>query len=126
MDIVRCSVIPYEKALEALEILKKELPTCFKYGSKKVPLAVGIHQDVFAYYQNDQRFRKPILRKAIAIYTHGKKYLRKVVAGVLRIDLQGNPTAAVTQAEENHAKLMLQEKIHKKMKKQKSLMDKNG
>ncbi len=67
-------MLPYKKAIDALDVLKIELPLCFKRGKEKLSIAVGIHHNVLTYYANDTRFSKTNLRKAINLYTSGTIY----------------------------------------------------
>jgi len=111
---------PYKKAIHALEVLKNELPLCFKHGKEKLPIAVGIHHDVLAYYASDKRFSKTNLRKAINLYTSGTIYLKKIVEGAVRINLVGQETTRVTKEEAQNAKaLLLDKKIRAQKKKTK-------
>jgi ProP effector len=101
---------PHTKAIEALASLKSELSRCFKSGNQKMPIAVGIHHDVFAHFEKDTRFSRRNLRDAIGLYTSGKVYLGKIVTGTSRINLFGKETTKVTIAEEENAKAKLRKK----------------
>ncbi len=76
-----------EDYLNAMEILKDELPQCFKRGDKKLPLAVGIHVSVLKHYQRDDRFDDAVLKKAVGLYCRGTKYLGSIIEGNQRIDI---------------------------------------
>ncbi len=97
-----------KKEIEVLELLKKELPACFKRGGKKQPLAPSIQEAVIKYYANDLRFNKETLKTAIALYVNGTKYLKCVVSGHSRIDLKGNATSKITKVEREYVKNILE------------------
>ncbi len=113
----RCLSAPYKKAIEALNVLKAELPLCFKHGKEKLPIAVGIHHDVLSHYANDKRFSKTNLRKAINLYTSGTVYLGKITVGIPRIDLLGKETTRVTKEEAQNARALLLEKRERMLQK---------
>jgi sRNA-binding protein len=110
-------VNPSKKVIEALDALKNDLPRCFKRGNEKQPIAIGIHQDVLKHYANDARFSNITLKKAIQLYTFATVYLKKVKAGVPRINLLGKKMTAVTHEEEANAKKILQERKEKLLQK---------
>ena len=104
---------PDKKSLLALKTLKDELNQCFKWGKGKVPISIGIHHDVLAHYQNDTRFSKTNLRKAIGLYTSSSEYLEKVIEGTPRINLMGKTTTYVTREEEDNSRTLLLKKRKK-------------
>lgn len=106
-------------AVDTLEILKIELPACFKRGKDKSPIAIGIHESVINHYARDSRFDAETLKKAIALYVKGSKYLSKITSGKSRIDLRGKPVALVTQDEQNYASKTLKSRKTKVQKKRK-------
>ncbi len=101
--------------VEVLEILKKELPQCFKRGDEKLPLAVGILESVLKHFENDMRFDSLTLKKAIALYCKGTKYLSAVIEGAPRIDMNGKTVSRVEKIEEEYAfKILSERKARKK------------
>lgn len=96
-----------KKEIKVLELLKNELPTCFKRGRDKQPLAPNIQESVIKYYAADLRFNKDTLKKAIALYVNGTKYLKCVISGRSRIDLEGNIVSKITRIEREYVKNIL-------------------
>lgn len=98
------------------EIFKQELPHCFRSGSDKLPLKIGIHIEVHTHYKDDLRFTPQLIQYSLNSYCRTPAYLSKIIAGASRVDIHGNPAGQVTAEEENHAKdklkiiLKLQEK----------------
>lgn len=112
MFVVGGTVTLYIRARECLKILELDFPNCFEKDALKLPIALKIHQELAEHYENDIRFSKLVLRKALGLYTNKKSYLQNVKAGKYRIDLQGNPTnIVITQAEADHACIALKNKI---------------
>ncbi|MBS0287993.1 MAG: ProQ/FinO family protein [Proteobacteria bacterium] len=93
-----------------LEILKQELPLCFKRAGFKQPLKIDIHKDVLNYYRQDERFTPRTLSKAIGFYTKGKAYLKTLLEGADRIDLEGKTVDKVTKKQAEYAKKLLNAK----------------
>jgi ProP effector len=70
----------------------------------KAALAVGIGRAIAAAYPDlPSKTRKVLLAR----YTRRGTYLALLVAGAVRVDLDGNPAGAVTEAEAAHAAEML-------------------
>ncbi len=97
-----------KKAIDVLEVLKDELPTCFRRGKEKRPLAHGVHESVIRYYAADSRFNQEVLKKAIELYVNGTKYLKNVICGGSRIDLYGKPISNITSSDRDYAKNILE------------------
>jgi ProP effector len=89
-----------EDYFEVMEILKNELPKCFRRGNAKLPLAIGIHESVLAHFKNDGRFDADTLKKAIRLYVKGTKYLTSIIEGTPRIDINGDPVSTVKKSDE--------------------------
>ncbi len=100
--------------VEVLEILKDELPKCFIRGDGKLPLAVGIHEAVLKYFENDKRFDVETLKNAIRLYVVGTKYLSCVIVDASRIDITGKPVLKVTQIDHDYAQKILENRKNKK------------
>ena len=97
----------HKNVLEVLQILKTDLPACFKKGTQKIPLVKGIHEQIISYYNNDKKFYSHIIYLAVGYYVTSTKYLKTLVSGTPRIDINGNFSGAVTTEEENHARRLL-------------------
>jgi ProP effector len=71
------------------------------------PLKVGVYRDVLAAL--GQAVRPRDLQSALRAYTSNAGYLRVLVAGACRIDLDGKPAGTVTPEDETVAKARLAE-----------------
>lgn len=97
----------HDRVTTLLGILCADFPNCFKPRGTRglAPLKIGVRKDIQA--------RKPdigpvLLRKSLFIYTGSPEYLRAIIAGLSRVDLDGNITQAeITPEEIAHAKQKL-------------------
>jgi ProP effector len=74
-------------------------PSTFDPASPK-PLKVGIRLDIEKRLPETSRRS---IRKALMRWCSQEPYLRAIVAGGPRLDLDGNPAGEVTQGERSHA-----------------------
>lgn len=80
------------------------------HGGEKIPLQIGIHQDLFAAGIVDNEgtpLSRRRVREAVADYCQGPKYLRALANSSYRIDLNGFPVDAVREEDANAAKKRL-------------------
>jgi len=103
-----------ENPVDVLEILKTELPKCFRRGDEKLPLAIGIHASVLKHFESDERFDAKTLKKAIGLYCIGGEYINSIAEGAPRIDIKGNPVSSVQKPEEEYALKVLTERKERK------------
>ena len=103
-----------EHIREALEVLYERYPKCFMREGDLKPLKVGILEDLKKIV-GDLGMSTSRLRAAVRMYTTRLRYLYNVKEGVMRIDLEGNETDAVTAEHEAYAKEKFEE-INKKRK----------
>jgi hypothetical protein len=76
--------------------LLRTYPKCFQpFGSPKLPLKINIHRDIHA--RHDCRAFNFDLRNALVDYAAGATYLRAMITGAVRVDLDGNPAGDVTE-----------------------------
>lgn len=88
------------------EDLVRRFPLCFRtHGTEKLPLKLSIALDVIAEASDMDR---TLIFAAIRDYKHGPKYLRHILAGAVRIDLDGQPAGVVTDREEARAKRQIE------------------
>ena len=83
------------------DFLCEQFPKCFfKKGESKKPLKIGIHRDIAKIFPE-------ILPRHLNLvfndYTNGPTYLRSIVTGSYRIDLDGNPVTIIEQHHEDYA-----------------------
>jgi hypothetical protein len=76
-------------------------PACFNWKQPR-PLKIGIREDLLAAGHDQKK-----LHRALAKYCSYWRYLKATQTGTPRIDLQGQPVGAVTEAEEAMAKAKL-------------------
>jgi ProP effector len=81
-----------------LTLLAETWPTRFVVHEKRRrPVQLGIHHSILAAL--DGAVTPQELRRALRYYIGNTWYLRAIVAGAARIDLEGNPAGAVTAEE---------------------------
>lgn len=94
-----------QKIVADREYLVERFPRAFMpKGADKMPLKVGIYHDI---RESDSTLSAMRLNAALDDYVRGPKYLRHVVSGANRIDLNGAPVGVVTDQEELSARFRL-------------------
>jgi hypothetical protein len=89
-------------AIKMRKVLAKRFPKCFQgFGKPKLPLKIGILEDVFA--AAPELSRRSVLY-AIADYVSGSSYLQAHIEGAARFDLKGEAVGFVTAADEQYAR----------------------
>jgi ProP effector len=87
--------------LDPLALLARQFPQAFTIGHQRWPLKIGIHEDLVARatgLSNNQ------ILKALHRYTSDISYLRVMVEGAARVDLDGNSAGTVTARQAAFAK----------------------
>jgi ProP effector len=75
-------------ALELVGVLAERFPACFAVNPKyRQPLKLGIHVDILTQLSDTIAPRD--LSAALRIYVSNSKYLKALVAGADRVDLNG-------------------------------------
>ncbi|TIU44224.1 MAG: prop expression regulator, partial [Mesorhizobium sp.] len=69
-----------------------------------MPLRIGIHHDIRVL---DGELSDDELRRALRAYTSMPRYLARLNAGAVRVDLDGEPAGEVSDAEAASAKALL-------------------
>ena len=83
-------------ALELIGTLAERFPACFAVNpSYRRPLKLGIHVDILAEFGADMIAPRD-LSAALCICTSSPRYLKALVAGADRVDLNGMPAGKVT------------------------------
>lgn len=89
-----------QKILETRRMLVERFPNAFcPKGAVKKPLKVGIRHDLIAAAPQEWAW----LGAALADYCGGPLYLRSVVEGAERVDLDGNVVGIVTECEARYS-----------------------
>jgi ProP effector len=102
----------------ALAVLAGRFPQTFTPEKFKPhrPLKVGIADDIRGRYP--ELIDPHVLIAALSFYVRRVAYMRSVVAGAARIDLDGNPAGEVSPSEAEHAaarlvKVLAERGVHK-------------
>jgi len=103
---------------DALHWLTDHFPNAFDNSRRIQPLKIGIMDDILAYTEQAQSagISKSKLRQAVVIFTRRIDYLACIKAREMRIDLEGNPVARVSEDEAEHAALKIKRRVEKSAK----------
>lgn len=96
------SILTAEDYTQILEYLQKTYPKCFPPSNRPLPLAVGIHNQIFTL--KELPFTKTKIRRFLARYTRSIEYRNNLVVGVPRVNLQGNHAGSVKEEEIDRTK----------------------
>ncbi|MGB1239939.1 MAG: ProQ/FINO family protein [Pseudomonadales bacterium] len=88
----------------ALSLLIETYPNTFSRTNIR-PLKIGIQDDLIA----DEKVAKNKIKRALASYVRAPNYFRGMKLDADRIDLNGEASGKVTQAEAEYAKTQLKE-----------------
>lgn len=96
-----------DETLATRALLAATFPKAFAgKGEKKIPLKIGIFHDI---KQAHPEFRSAALHRALNDYTGGPLYLKAMVAGAARINLEGDAVGFVTEEQAAHAAARLRQ-----------------
>jgi ProP effector len=111
-------------ALDLIGVLADGFPACFAVNpSYRQPLKLGIHVDILAQLSDTIAPRD--LSAALRIYVSNSKYLKALVAGADRVNLDGVPAGTVTAEHADIAKAQYEQRDKHKAK-QKQQAPTNG
>jgi ProP effector len=91
---------------ELLDRLSAEFPVFRDH----LPLAIGIHKALMERFPD---LDKGQVRSALHLHTGTTRYLKAIIEGAQRLDLDGNPCAAVTAEQHAQAAATLRERFKK-------------
>jgi sRNA-binding protein len=97
-----------EERRETIALLAERFPQCFSVDGNRKPLKIGIHADILAAL--DGTLKSDQLRRALAAYTGVAGYLREIVPGAVRRDLNGRSAGLVSYEEAADAKARMARK----------------
>lgn len=97
---------PIQNARELLKSLQETFPV-FRDCS---PLAIGIDKQLLERLPTIER---KLLRIALGIHTNSLRYLKTMEKATHRLDIDGNPGEALTDAHRTHARDVLRERFKK-------------
>jgi sRNA-binding protein len=93
-------------ASAGISLLAEAHPQCFAvYEARRRPLKVGIHNDLLDKLAGAMSAQE--IGLALRFYTGNAAYLRRMLAGAWRYDLDGKPAGSITAEEAQAAKLIL-------------------
>jgi ProP effector len=100
---------------EALQWLTTTFPHIFDNTLCIHPLKLGIMNDILLHADKAQELgiSRSKLREAVVLFTRRIDYLTCLKAREMRVDLEGNPVAAVTQEEAEAAAIKIKKRVEK-------------
>lgn len=100
---------------KALQWLTQQFPEAFDNSLRIRPLKQGIMDDILAFAEQAAAagISKSKLREAVVIFTRRVDYLTCLKAREMRIDLQGNPVAQVSEEEAERAANKIRKRVEK-------------
>ncbi|AMP88301.1 ProQ/FINO family protein [Legionella pneumophila] len=103
---------------DALLWLAANFPEAFDNSLRIRPLKIGIMSDILQHAEKAEQvgISKSKLREAVVLFTRRLDYLACLKAREVRIDLQGNPVAEVTEEEAEHASMKIKKRVEKSVK----------
>jgi len=103
---VRLTQKRLQHAMLLKPILESRYPHCFfKDGQPRKPLKIGIDKDLLPLCDELDFVTRKSIKRFLALYCSDPLYLKALLAeDAIRIDLEGNPTEAVTVQEKEKSK----------------------
>ena len=100
---------------EALQWLATTFPQIFDTTLCIHPLKLGIMEDILLHAEKagELGISRSKLREAIVVFTRRIDYLTCLKAREMRVDLEGNPVAAVTEEEAEAAAIKIKKRVEK-------------
>lgn len=87
---------PSAAVARVIAVLAERWPHCFAiFEQRRRPLKVGIHIDILAAL--DGAVTTAELSRALWVYVHNGVYRSRLIAGAVRIGLDGEPAGVVTE-----------------------------
>jgi ProP effector len=99
------TIVPPDRraVFAAFELLSETFPHCFKlFEQKRRPLQIGIHHEILAVLTGV--ITPEELAAALSVYVANRVYRSRLVAGAVRVGLDGEPAGTVTPEEAKHAR----------------------
>ena len=101
-----------EEYQEVLKYMQKHFPNVFPYNLDPLPLAIGIHNQIFSI--PDLPFSRMKIRKFLKIYVSKRDYRKELIVDNSRFNLDGTITSKILLEETNW---LVWQKTRKKSKK---------
>jgi len=102
--------LPTEKPSGRRNSLLDQLMQQYPVFSEVKPLAIGIHKTLLVQQPD---LEKAALRAAMKAHTHSTRYLKGIVEGANRYDLEGNSDGNITAEQQDQATAILKDRIRK-------------
>ncbi|MDF1683960.1 MAG: ProQ/FinO family protein [Legionellaceae bacterium] len=111
--------------LDALNWLTDTFPKAFDNTSSIQPLKIGILHDILAHAEqaSSAGISKSKLRQAVVVFTRRIDYLACIKAREMRVDLDGNPVARVSEEEAEHASSKIKRRVEKSAKNARKMLE---
>ncbi|NCT56987.1 MAG: activator of prop osmoprotectant transporter [Legionella sp.] len=111
--------------LDALSWLTETFPKAFDNSQSIQPLKIGILHDILAHAEQAEAagISKSKLRQAVVVFTRRIDYLACIKAREMRIDLEGNPVARVSEEEAEHAASKIRRRVEKSAKNARKMLE---
>ena len=97
--------------------LLKSLQATYAVFRDHAPLAIGIDKQLLA---RQPELDKKLLRVALSMHTNSLRYLKTLEKASQRLDLDGQPTAELTEEHRQHAAEQLRERFRKEAERRKA------
>ncbi|MCB5190829.1 ProQ/FinO family protein [Methylobacillus arboreus] len=97
---------PVDPVVLTIGRLQKHFPKAFpKNPAPKLPLKIGIHQELLAKAK-DVGLEEAAITEAIKTWCRGTRYWASIVEDAPRVDLEGNPAGQVTSRDAAQARAL--------------------
>ncbi len=107
---IKITGMDINKRKEAFLWLQNQFPAAFP--KTPIPLKIGIYEDITTLNQVDAPEHEWI-KKALRYYTNSPRYLKQMIAGMPRIDLNGDVSGEVREQDAERANRLLKERQNK-------------
>lgn len=95
---------PVDPVVLTIGRLQKNFPKAFpKNPAPKLPLKIGIHQELLAKAK-ELGLEEAAITDAVKTWCRGTRYWASIVEGAPRVDLEGNPAGEVTARDAGQAR----------------------
>jgi hypothetical protein len=89
-------IVLQQRAIKMQETLAARFPACFRTSWPKLPLMIGVDRAVITVAPD---LNADDVRWGIKVYVREPAYLQMMIAGAVRVDLDGHPAGVVIENE---------------------------
>jgi len=110
--------------IDALVWLAEQFPSAFDNTQRIRPLKTGIMDDILQHAEKAQEagISRSKLREAVVLFTRRLDYLTCLKAREMRVDLEGNEVAEVTEEEAENAGGKIKKRVEKSVRNARKMM----